>query len=210
MRGADGDRVRPCLDGILASAERVMETLAMTIEARDAYTLGHGDRLARYATAVAARLHLDRSTMAVLYWGALLHDIGKVGIPDSVLLKPGPLTAAEYELMKQHTIIGDDICRPFPALHEVRRVVRSHHERLDGTGYPDRLRGSAIPLAAQIVGIVDLFDAVTTCRPHVQARSAAQAIAFLREEASRGWRDGALVETFVATLSVSGALASAA
>jgi response regulator RpfG family c-di-GMP phosphodiesterase len=129
--------------------------------------------------------------------GGYLHDVGKVGIPDAVLLKPGPLTPPEYELIKQHTIIGDRLCGELRSLRSVRPIVRHHHERLDGSGYPDGLRADEIPLLAQIMGIVDVFDALTTARPYKAARSFNEAAAELRSEVARGWRRADLVSTFL-------------
>jgi putative two-component system response regulator len=182
----------------LDSAESIILSLGHTIEARDAYTQGHCDRLARYALALGATLGLSSVEMAALSRGASLHDIGKVGIPDAVLLKTAALTADEYELMKQHTVIGDRLCGTLRSLTLVRPIVRHHHERLDGSGYPDGLRGDAISLLAQIVSIVDTYDAITTSRPYHPARTPEQAYAELADEAARGWRRPDLVAAFIA------------
>jgi len=120
-----------------------------------------------------------------------------VGIPDAVLLKPGRLTPEEYELIKQHTVIGDRLCGELRSLRKVRPIVRHHHERLDGSGYPDGLRDEVIPLLAQIMGIVDVFDALTTARPYKAALPFAQAAEELRREVARGWRHADLVATFL-------------
>jgi len=159
----------------LDSAESVIVSLALTIEARDPTTDGHCQRLARYAPALGRSIGLDEDDIVALTRGGFLHDIGKVGVPDAVLLKPGPLMHEEYELMKRHTIVGDRLCGDLRSLRNVRPIVRHHHERLDGSGYPDGLRGDAIPLLAQIVGIVDVFDALTTTRPYKAAMPFAQA-----------------------------------
>ena len=155
----------------LDSAESVILSLALTIEARDTYTEGHCQRLAGYATALGARLNLNDEDMAALHRGGFLHDIGKVGISDAVLLKPARLSEREYEDVKRHTVIGDRLCGELRSLRQVRPIVRHHHERLDGSGYPDGLSGDAIPLLAQIMGVVDVYDAVTTARPYKPARS---------------------------------------
>jgi putative two-component system response regulator len=181
----------------LDSAESVIVSLALTIEARDAYTDGHCQRLAAYAAALGHALGLGADDIAALERGGFLHDIGKVGIPDAVLLKPGRLTAAEHELVKEHTVIGDRLCGELRSLRRVRPIVRSHHERIDGSGYPDGLRGAAIPLLAQIVGVVDVFDALTTERPYKAALPFAKAAEELRREAARGWRRADLVATFL-------------
>jgi cyclic di-GMP phosphodiesterase len=181
----------------LDSAESVIVSLALTIEARDPSTDGHCQRLAAYATALGIELGLSDDDLAALERGGFLHDIGKVGIPDSVLLKPGKLTAEEYEQIKTHTVIGDRLCGELRSLRRVRPIVRGHHERLDGTGYPDQLRGNAVPLLAQLMGIVDVFDALTTSRPYKKALPPEEACEELLREAARGWRRRDLVDVFV-------------
>jgi putative two-component system response regulator len=184
----------------LDSAEVVLKSLALMIEARDAYTQGHCERLARYATRLGERLGLSPEELIALAKGGYFHDIGKIAIPDCILLKPGPLTPEEFEQMKEHPVIGERLCGDLRALHRVRPIVRHHHERLDGSGYPDGLQGDAVPLLAQIIGIVDVYDAITTTRPYRAALSRETAIAALREEVKRGWRRDDLVELFIATL----------
>jgi putative two-component system response regulator len=181
----------------LDSAESVILSLALTIEARDTTTDGHCERLAGYAAALGRALGLDAQDITALRLGGFLHDIGKVGISDSILLKPGPLTTDEYAIMKQHTVIGDRLCGELRSLRRVRPIVRHHHERLDGSGYPDGLKGDAVPLLAQIMGVVDVYDALTTSRPYKEALPAERAGAMLRLEVERGWRDRVLVETFI-------------
>src|SRR6185436_10154018 len=146
----------------LDSAESVIVSLALTIEARDGTTGGHCQRLSRYGSALGRVLGLGSDDVSALWRGGFLHDVGKVGIPDAVLLKPGPLSAAECALMHQHTVIGDRLCGTLRSLRNVRPIVRHHHERLDGSGYPDGLRGDAVPLLAQVMSIADAFDAMTT------------------------------------------------
>ena len=124
-----------------------------------------------------------------------------MGIPDAILLKPGPLDPGEYLVMQQHTVIGDAICREFRLLKDVSPIIRHHHERTDGTGYPDRLSGDRVPLLAQLLGIVDTYDAVTTERPYKPAFSPEQACDELRDEVRKGWKTAHLVEEFVSILS---------
>jgi putative two-component system response regulator len=181
----------------LDSAQSVMVSLAMTIEARDGTTAGHCQRLASYASALGLALGLDDEDTAALMRGGYLHDLGKVAIADAVLLKPGPLSADEFARIKQHTIIGDRLCGDLRSLQAVRPIVRHHHERLDGSGYPDGLRGDQTPLLAQIMGIVDVFDALTSERPYRGALPFARAAEELQGEVARGWRRGDLVTAFL-------------
>jgi cyclic di-GMP phosphodiesterase len=192
----------------LDSADAIISSLALTIEARDPYTEGHCERLSRYAVAMGRHLNLDMDHLEALGMGGYFHDIGKIGIPDALLLKPGRLTAAEFEIVKQHTVIGDRLCGELRSLRHVRQIVRHHHERLDGSGYPDGLVGDAIPLVAQIVGIADVYDAMTTNRPYRRARTTADAFEELQADASRGLLRSDLVETFI-SLAESGVLTRA-
>jgi putative two-component system response regulator len=181
----------------LDSAAAVILSLSQTIEARDHYTVGHCLRLSRYATAVGTSLGLDEDDLSALARGGYLHDIGKVGVPDAVLLKRGRLTSAEFEQMKLHTVIGDHLCGELRSLRRVRPIVRSHHERLDGSGYPDGLRGDAIPLLAQIMSVVDVYDALTTERPYKPAWPPEVAFEELAREARRGWHPADLVDLLI-------------
>lgn len=185
----------------LDSADAVIRSLALTVEARDGATDGHCQRLAHFATMLGEALGLDSDSMAALERGGYLHDVGKIGIPDAVLLKRGPLTAEEYLVMQQHTVIGERLCGDLRSLARVRPIIRSHHERLNGSGYPDQLRGDAVPLLAQIVGIVDTFDAITSARPYRAARSTDEACEELRADVRRGKFDEALVAEFLKALS---------
>jgi cyclic di-GMP phosphodiesterase len=181
----------------LDSAEAVIVSLALTIEARDQTTEGHCQRLATYAAALGAHLGLGVDDLEALERGAFLHDIGKIGVPDAVLMKRGRLTPGEFDLIKSHTIIGDRLCGELRLLKGVRPIVRSHHERLDGTGYPDGLRGHDIPLLAQIVSVVDIFAALTTRRPYKEPYESERAYEELSIEVARGWRDRDLVGAFI-------------
>ena len=182
----------------LETAESIILTLGLTIESRDPYTQGHCERVARYAAALGTRLGLDDGQLVALHRGAFLHDVGKVGIPDAILLKPGSLTPLEQATMQEHTVIGHRLCGELRSLEDVRPIVRHHHERPDGTGYPDRLEGDRIPLLARIMNVVDSYDALTTERPYKAAFSTAQAFREMRDEAARGWKFPALVEEFAA------------
>lgn len=181
----------------LESAEAMFVSLARMIEARDASTNGHCERLAQYAVALGKSLSLEKEDLDALSRGAFMHDVGKIGIPDHVLLKRGKLTRLEYEVMKTHTVIGDELCRTIRSFDTVRPIVRSHHERLDGRGYPDGLSGEQIPLLARIVTVVDVFDALTTARPYRRALPVPTAYEMLRDNARSGGCETALVELFV-------------
>jgi putative two-component system response regulator len=182
----------------LDSADAVIMSLARTVEARDASTEGHCQRLAVLAAGLGKRLGLGAPDLESLERGGVLHDVGKIAIPDAILLKTSRLTPAEFERMKQHTIIGDRLCSELRLLRGVRPIVRHHHERLDGSGYPDGLRGDEVPLLAQIMSVVDVYDALTTTRPYKAAITPARAFDELMAEARRGWRDAALVEQLLA------------
>ncbi|MDE3157031.1 MAG: response regulator [Acidobacteriota bacterium] len=181
----------------LDSAEAVILSLALTVEARDRYTDGHCLRLSEYATALGRSLRLPDEDVAALRRGAFLHDLGKIGVPDAILLKPGPLTAEERAIMQEHPVVGERLCGELRVLRRVRPIVRSHHEHLDGSGYPDRLVATDVPLLAQIMGIVDCYDAVTTARPYKGAWPAERGFETLREEVRVGWRQHDLVEHFI-------------
>jgi putative two-component system response regulator len=183
--------------------DRLMLILAMTIEGRDPYTGAHCQRVARYATALGAALALDRRDMEAVHRGGFLHDIGKIVIPDAILLKSGPLTGAERAVIEQHPVVGDQLCRELRSLQDVRRIVRSHHERWDGSRYPDGLAGDQIPMTAQVVSVADAYDALTTHRPYRPALAHEMALDILRRDAACGWRRPDLVEVFAQTLKAS-------
>jgi putative two-component system response regulator len=180
----------------LDSAASIITTLATMIEARDGYTEGHCHRMANYATAVGRALGVGALDLQALHRGGFIHDIGMLAISPTVVLRAGPLEPEEFERIKSHTVVGDELCRGLRSLQTVRPIVRHHHERLDGSGYPDGLRGDEIPLIAQIIGVVDVFDAVTHERPYQQTRSAADAVELLRDHVTRGWRDRRIVDAF--------------
>ena len=192
-------RMKQLTDALDTAADAFM-ALGMTIEARDPSTKGHCERLAQHAVQLGCALGLPQPDLDALHRGGYLHDVGKVGVPDAVLLKPGPLTSPEFTQMQRHTEIGDSLCAPLQSLRHVRPVIRSHHERLDGSGYPDGLRGEAIPLLAQIVGIVDVYDALTTERPYRAALSPETAVRHLMVDVQQGKFSGTLVDAFLKTL----------
>jgi putative two-component system response regulator len=190
----------------LDSAEAVLRSLALMVEARDAYTDGHCQRLARYATELGALLQLPEEDLATLGRGGYFHDIGKIALPDAILLKPSTLTAEEFARVKEHPVEGERLCGDLRALRHVRPIIRQHHERLDGSGYPDGLHGDEISLLAQIIGIVDVYDAMTTDRPYRPAVSSDEALSELEREVDRGWRRADLVEAFTEVRRTAGVL----
>ena len=184
----------------LDSAASIILMLAVMIESRDGNTTGHCHRMANYATALGRSMGLSEEDLQTLRRGGFIHDIGMLAIPDAVLRKPGALEPEEYELIKSHTVIGDELCAHLRSLQPVRPIVRHHHERLDGSGYPDGLRGDDIPLVAQIIGIVDVYDAITTDRAYQAVQPVERAIDTLRDHVRRGWRRADLVESFVSLI----------
>jgi putative two-component system response regulator len=185
----------------LESAESVILGLGATIEARDPCTQGHCQRLARFAHELGKRIGLESADLGALERGGFLHDIGKIAVPDSVLLKGGRLDADESRVMREHPVVGDALCAGLRSLRSVRPIVRHHHERLDGSGYPDGLKNGAVPLLAQIVGLVDVFDALTHQRPYREPLAHGEALDMLTDEAGKGWRDRVLVDTFAEVVS---------
>ena len=180
----------------LDHAEQVLFSIARTVESRDPNTGDHCERLVSRGQSFGEFLGLSRSEIRDLMWGGYLHDIGKVGIPDSVLLKPGKLTPEEWQIMQQHVLIGETICQPLRTMRGVVPIIRHHHERWDGSGYPDGLVGDQIPYLAQVFQIIDIYDALTSERPYKKAMSADEALSILEEETAKGWRNPMLFERF--------------
>ncbi|MGA7921957.1 MAG: HD domain-containing phosphohydrolase [Candidatus Acidiferrales bacterium] len=178
----------------LDNAETVVFSLATSIEAKDPYTEGHCERLSDYSVALAERIGLPEELKVALRRGGVVHDVGKVAVPEHILLKPGPLTEAEWKIMKQHPVIGEKICSPLKSFRLVVPIIRHHHEKLDGSGYPDGLKGEQIPITARVLQAVDIYDALTTHRPYRRAAAPEEAIAMMRTEAKRGWWDGSLLD----------------
>jgi putative nucleotidyltransferase with HDIG domain len=169
---------------LLASVQRsylsTITSLARTVEAKDPYTSGHTERVADIALVLAAELGVDESKLPAINVGAIIHDIGKIGIPDAILLKPGPLDADEFAEMRRHPELSSYIVGELDLPAEVKQMVRSHHERFDGGGYPDRLVGEEIPLAARILTVADALDAMTSNRPYREALPLEVALAEIR------------------------------
>jgi putative two-component system response regulator len=184
----------------LDNAETVLFSLALTIEAKDPYTEGHCDRLSQYSVALGEKLGLPKHLCVALRRGGLTHDIGKLAVPESILLKPGPLTPEKRKIMEQHPIVGERICAPLRSFRHVLPIIRHHHEKWDGSGYPDGLKGEEIPLTARILQVTDIFDALTTDRPYHKASPPEKALAIMREEEKRGWWDGFILNEFEAVV----------
>jgi putative two-component system response regulator len=170
---------------------------AQALEFRDAETRGHSDRVTQWAMTLAARLGFDSAGLQEVWRGAQLHDIGKMGVPDSILLKPGPLTPEERREMERHPTLARDLIEPIAYLAGSIHIPYSHHERWDGNGYPQGLRGEEIPLAARLFSVVDVFDALTSDRPYRRAWSLSRTLAYIRDEAGRQF-DPMCVDTFLA------------
>lgn len=180
----------------LEEAESVLFSLARSIESRDADTEGHCARLSTLAERLAERLHLPMQLRVALRRAGIVHDIGKVMVPDAVLLKKGPLTPEEWVLMREHAAAGERICAPLRSFKHVLPIIRHHHEKMDGTGYPDQLRGEEIPLTARVLQIVDVFDALTMHRAYKKAMTPAEALQTMEAEVQRGWWDPQVFQAF--------------
>ncbi|MDD4957294.1 MAG: HD domain-containing protein [Candidatus Omnitrophica bacterium] len=174
-------------------------SLARAVEAKDAYSGGHLERVGAYAEHLAVRMGLDKEQKKILKGGAILHDLGKVGITDSVLNKPGKYTEEEYAVMKQHTVIGENILKPLRSMTKLAQLVRSHHECWDGSGYPDGLKGEEIPLVSRIITIADIYDALTTERAYKKAMPTGEAVKILQSYAGTKL-DPKLVDVFIEVL----------
>ena len=181
----------------ISETEEVLRSLARMVEQRDSHTAGHCERLAYAGVALGVAMRLDADSLLALYVGGYLHDIGKVGVPDAVLFKPGRLTAGEWEIMRGHPMLGEEICRPLKSLRGVLPLIRNHHEKWDGSGYPDGLAGKEIPLLARVLQVVDIYDALTNPRPYKFAYPCARALEILEEETDRGWRDKEIASLFI-------------
>lgn len=180
----------------LEEAETILFALAQTVERRDKETGNHCQRLAGLSVALGSAIGLPDEDLLALYRGGFLHDIGKVAVPDAILFKQGELNEEEWAVMRSHTWKGEEICRPMRSLRPVLPIIRNHHERWDGSGYPDGLKGEDIPLLARILQLADIFDALTSQRSYKKAFPVDEAIRQLRHEAELGWRDPELVSVF--------------
>ena len=180
----------------LEQAENVLVSLANALDAKDNYTRGHSERVAKYAEALGAAVGLGRLERRNLRRAGLLHDIGKIGTDLAYLHKPGPLTTEEYAEVKKHPVIGYEICLPLRTMAPLLSLIRGHHERLDGRGYPDNLRGDEVPTPLRCLSIADIYDAITSDRSYRKALPRDRAFQIMRDEASIGMWDARLVDLF--------------
>jgi putative two-component system response regulator len=180
----------------LEEAESILFALARIVDERDSVTGDHCQRLADLSVLAGATLGLPAEDLSALRQGGYLHDIGKIAISDTILRKSGPLDSDEWVLMRQHPVVGESICRMMRTLLPVLPIIRSHHERWDGTGYPDGLAGEEIPLLARILQLGDIYDAITSRRSYKAAFTPEYALAQIQIEVDRGWRDPALFSVF--------------
>lgn len=194
---------------IMSSWDSATRVLINAVEAKNSYTRGHTERVTLLSAFMAVELGLSSEECDRVCRGAILHDIGKIGIPDEILNKEAPLTRAEFEVIRLHPVIGDEILQNVPELSHVRPIVRSHHEKLDGTGYPDRLAGDEIDLGTRIVTVADIYDALRSLRPYRDPLPHAEAMRILWEEADQGKLDPKVVSSLADTLVREGASGAA-
>jgi putative two-component system response regulator len=180
----------------LERAESVLFSLARSIEGKDPYTHGHCERLSDYSARLGEHLGLAEDQVIALRRAGIVHDVGKIAVPDSILLKPGRLTEEEWKLIYEHPVVGERICEPLKSFRLVLPIIRHHHEKCDGSGYPDKLRRDGIPITARVLQIVDVYDALTTERPYKHAFSITDALQTMKQEVAKGWWDEQIFDQF--------------
>lgn len=182
----------------LQTTQTIIYTLARSLEAKSPFTQGHSDRVVTYSIALADHLHLSDEEKDLLSRGGLLHDIGKISVPDHILDKPAALEPAEYAIIMKHPAMGVEIIKPIQALQDVLPLIRWHHERLDGRGYPDGLTARDIPTMVRVLSVADVYDALSSRRPYRPAMSHDECLAMMRENAAGGGLDPDLIQEFSA------------
>lgn len=187
----------------LERAESVVLTLARSIEGRDPYTEGHCERLANYGSLLGERIGLSQAEITALRRGGIVHDIGKVVVPDAILNKTSGLTPEEKTVMQQHPVVGEHICKELKSFKLVLPIIRHHHEKLNGSGYPDGLKGEEVPMTARVLQIVDVYDALTTERPYKPALSTEETLETMQTEVDREWWDPRIFAKFRQMIEVS-------
>jgi putative two-component system response regulator len=180
----------------LERAESVLFALALSIEGKDSYTQGHCERLSEYSAQLGEHLGLPSAEIKALRRAGIVHDIGKVAVPDSILLKPGRLTRSEQLIVQRHPVVGERICAPLKSFQLVLPIIRHHHEKMNGSGYPDGLKGEEIPMTARVLSVVDVYDALTTQRPYKAPLGIPDALAVMRKEVRKGWWDPTVFAAF--------------
>ena len=190
-------RMKSYLDE-LENAKNVLFSLAVALDFNDPYTHGHSKRVSEYGTRLAAFMGLNDAEQSIIKNGGILHDIGKIAIDKNVLHKPGAFNSSEYKHIRKHPLVGETICQPLNFAKPFLPIIRSHHEKWNGTGYPDGLVGEEIPLGSRIIGTVDVFDALITVRPYRQGMSIDTAVEILKDEARKGFWDKEIVKAFIA------------
>ncbi len=178
-----------------------IDNLVSTIEAKDLYTAGHSTRVADLSYIIAKHMDFDEEFCEKIHIAGHLHDIGKIGIPDGILLKPGKLTRSEYEVIKDHSLIGFKILKNNPSLKDIPLIIKHHHEKFDGTGYPDQLKGDEIPIGSRIIAVADSFDAMVVSRAYKSAKTFESAIEELLIESNKQF-DKNIVDIFLEIISV--------
>src|SRR2546428_3082327 len=173
----------------LERAESVLFAVARTIEGKDPSTEEHCERLSAYSAQLGGRIGLADDQILALRRAGIVHDIGKVAVPDAILLKPSRLTPEEFRIVQEHPVVGERICAPLKSFRLLLPIIRHHHEKLNGSGYPDGLKGEEIPVTARVLQIVDVYDALTTQRPYKLALSRAEALEIMEEEVKKDWWD---------------------
>jgi putative two-component system response regulator len=194
----------------LERAEAVLFSLARSIEGKDPYTHGHCERLSQYSARLGEQLGLSEDQITALRRAGVVHDVGKIAVPDAILLKPARLTPDEWAIMREHPVIGERICCPLKSFRLVLPIIRHHHEKLDGSGYPDGLRGDSIPVTARVLQVVDVYDALTTDRPYKKAFSNTDALKTMKEEVEKSWWDPQIFDQFVRLIKSTKSLSRAA